>query len=135
MTWLKFHLSKNYLFAKIPPREEFLLILFGILSVLLIIFSIFAYKYFKDEKKPYLKVLREKVAVNCSIIGILGLILVFVGWQEIPYFSAPILILILMLVFFAIILYNIFYYQKNIKPQINKFKLEQNYQKYLPKNN
>jgi len=133
--WITDHFSGKYLFSATPPLDNeltiTLAIIFGVIIFLgIIIIAILAKK---ARRIPPYQDLKDRVANTFINFGIIGLMLVFFRWQEIPYLSAPILVLILIIVFLIYLSYTIMFWRRTTVKEIIKFKKEKAYRKYLPK--
>ena len=135
INWLKYHFSAKYLFSQYSPQENQLLLFLIIIFILFLLIALILFFVFSKRKNilQSSKIAYGKFANLFIFTAIGGLLLIFFRWQEIPILSAPILILMLLLVFVIILVYNILYLQKIVKPSKKDELEEQNYQKYLPR--
>ncbi len=134
--WLVNHFNAKYLFNTHPQADNGIVIFFIILSCLLIVVAIVSVFILGKKAKtvaPY-ATLKDKIFNNFITLGIIGLLLTFVYWQEIPYLSLPIILLVFILVIIGQTVYIILFWRRNINSDIAKYQVEQSYEKYLPKN-
>ena len=134
MDWIAQHLKASYLFNKMPSNDGnsllYLTVFFAAVIIIGILWSMALNK--KSQKIPAYKTLKEKIFNNFLSIGITGLVFVFFRWQTIPYFSAPILMILLLLVSLVIFVYIIVFWRRSIRPSAKAIDIEEKYQKYLP---
>lgn len=132
--WLKFHFSASYLFNKAPAVKGNSLLYLSIFFAIVIIVGILVSRYLDKftAKIPVYKDLKDKVFSDFLAIGIAGIIFVFFRWQQIPYFSAPIIMVLLLLVSIVVFVYIIIFWRKSIKTKTKNIDIEEEYQKYLP---
>lgn len=133
--WLINHFKASYLFDINPHFENSIIIFFTVLSCFLIIFAVVSsITLTKKSLKlaPYIA-LKDKIFNNFITSGIVGLLLTFVAWQEIPYLSTPILFIIFIIVIICQIVYIIMFYRKKITADVSEYRKEISYRKYLPK--
>lgn len=135
MNWLSYHFSASYLFNKNPETGGVLIIILTIYFILLIVIGLILAKIIKKRaaKITEYKVLREKILADFLAFGIIGLLLVFIRSQMIPFFSAPIIMLVFLLVNIIVFWYILMFYIKFSKPKVEKLSVEENYHRYLPK--
>ena len=111
-----------------PTITVFSVSIFFVLLGLIILFALA-----KTAKKipPYNEIKNKFASVFLTCGGI-GLFLSFCAWQEIPYLSGTLMILILSLIFVIWILYILIYLKRDFFKELEKFKRDERYKKYFP---
>ncbi|MCX6806718.1 MAG: hypothetical protein NT135_01190 [Candidatus Berkelbacteria bacterium] len=107
------------------------IIFFGLMLLLGVIIPILIKKRFK-KSPPYRK-LGEKIQSPILTFSIIGFILIFFGWQAIPYLSSRILLILLQLAFVCWLIYFLVYLLKIFPKEIANWHEELHKMKYLKK--
>lgn len=131
------YFSVSYILSANPEPAKNILVAYIIVFTLIIILGIIISTIFSKKAKktkPY-KLIQEKIIYHTVSVGIIGLLLVFFLWQEIPYLSSPIVVYILIAILIYLLVIDSIYYKNEVKSEIKKYKQELKYQKYLPKKN
>ncbi len=107
-----------------------------IFSILFILFFIFKITLLKKSKayKSY-KILSDKISSFLSTCAILGFVIIFCQWQNILFLSAPILLVILFIIFIVWFIIILRFYLKNFKILYKQEKQNKVFKKYLPDKN
>lgn len=136
ISWVKFHFSASYLFNRSPDVNGGSLVYLSVFFIFIIIAGLLiSMSLNKKEKKiPTYHELKEKIFYDSLAIGFTGILFIFFRWQQIPYFSAPILMILLLLATLAIFVYIIVFWRKTIRPTTKNISIEEQYRKYLPQN-
>lgn len=122
-----FNAANNYS-AKFLIVE--LIIIFVMIIIAIIIKQYFGYK-FRDIKSS--RILIYKLFNAIIACAILGSVLVFFQWQQIPYLSAKFLIFLLAIIFVIWIVFIVKFYFQEFKYIVKEEKQQQYFEKYLPK--
>lgn len=107
-----------------------MLIIFVVMVLVAIFFWMILGKIAK-KTTPF-KILQNKLTSLFATCGGIGLILVFLEWQTIPYLSTRILLLILFISFLIWFLIILLYIQRNFFVELDNFERQERYKKYLP---
>jgi len=67
-------------------------------------------------------------------VGIVGLLNLFARYENLPWLGSGIVLLVVFLVFAVTIIVNVAWSVKNIPAMLKESKIEERYNKYLPKN-
>lgn len=133
--WLVNHFNAKYLFDTTPQADNGIVIFFIILSCLLVILAIASVLLLakKATSLPPYGILKDKIFSTFLTMGIIGFLLTFVYWQEIPYLSLPFILLIFVIVIIGQIVYIILFYRKILQTDMKDYQQQISYEKYLPK--
>lgn len=123
----------DYLFTKTPPADSdyrYLVILFGVLIVI----AVSSWVYFAKKKKQLSLWgnIQGRVFNLFLYIGIIGLVLIFFRWQEIPYVGSRFFLIILLVAFLLWAAYVMFYRFIIFKELLANNKKKEEFEKYLP---
>lgn len=128
-------LDPSYVFEITPTLDNNIWYLAGIFGFFVILALIFWFWYGRKSKSfPLLVKMQGRMFNIFFYCGIIGLILVFFRWQQIPYLASRFFILLLILIFLVwlgLILYWRFY---KLSQEITKYCQKEQFEKYLPKN-
>lgn len=126
----------KFLFSLNPRFSNQAILYLLALFLLIILIGVLLYFIFNKKAKtlsPY-KILASRYLKICLTPAIIGLILIFFIWQQIPYLSVPILFMVDILVFVVLIIYTVIFWHNIIKKEVQKYKQQIRYEKYLPSN-
>ncbi|MEK7142762.1 MAG: hypothetical protein AAB785_00965 [Patescibacteria group bacterium] len=125
-----------YLFEKTPPADSdyrYLVFIFGFL-VIIAIANWFWYRR-KFIKIPVYREIRNKLFNIFFYPSIVGLFLIFCRWQAIPYLGSRFFLGLLLIVFVIWLIYLLYFRLIIFPKEIKEFLKQENFNKYLPKNN
>lgn len=126
--------NPNYLFDPTPGSKNHYYIPLIIIFAIFIIGSILCKKYLKKHKKNQaLRRLFKNTPRNLMTIGIIGLLLLAIRYENLPYLSMRFflwLLIIITIVFFAKTIYT---YTKKYPIEKEKIRKQIEKKKYLPK--
>lgn len=114
------------------PKLTLSLLIISIVFILLAIIIWCLSKKISKKIPPYKK-LSDKFVSLFTTFGVIGIFLAFFSWQEIPYFSSRILILLSILFFILWLLVILIYIQRRFSWELEKFKQDERFKKYLPR--
>ena len=122
--------SKDYLLDPNTPGESRLYIPLTVLFGTLVIFSVIT-KFIRSS--DIIKI-AERYFISFLTIGILGFFYLFFRYEELPYLSARIILLLILVSLFVWESINVIWTIKSIPEYKKEKETEARYQKYLPKN-
>lgn len=122
--------SFSYLFKLVPPAKFQYYWILLIFFLTIFICSLILNK--KIRKNFILKKLLKKKLNHLKILGIIGLILLFCRYTQIPYLSMRAGLLIIILAIIYVIARSIYVYQKEYPHHVQHFIDKKEKNKYLP---
>jgi len=127
--------SLDYIFEKNPPAISnylYLSFIFGFFIIL----GIFFWVWNAREKNQlfFWKKYKAKLFNLFIYTGLVGLILVFSRWQEIPYLGSRLFLIIDLLVFIVWGLIILYFRMLILPKEIINYRKIKDFEKYLPKN-
>jgi len=121
--------SKNYLFNPNTPGESRIYIPLIILFGSLILFAVLSKLVRNHEARK----ISGKYFVSFLTIGILGFFYLFFRYEELPYLGSRLFLLLILLTLFVWIAVNSIWAVRFIPKYREQKKIEERYEKYLPK--
>lgn len=128
-------LKFSYYFNPSPVTSQQVLIIYLIFFLILVLLAVLTKIYLRklgQTKPPYLKLLDITYTplLTCAILGI---VLTFFRWQELPYLSMRILIILLMFFILGLSIYVIIYYLSGFQKELRSFIEQEKFNQYIPK--
>jgi len=132
---MKEFITSSQLFWANPDYNSNLTLILSLVSVLMIITGIIVWFGLKNksEKIPPYGELRNKIMSLLATTGIIGLLLGLFSWQEIPYLSSRLLVLILAFIFVIWFIFILIYIKRDLSRELKEFQQVQRFKKYLPR--
>lgn len=127
--------SSKYLFTPVPPPDSRMVLVVTIILLIMIGLGLGCWFYLGklNRQFPLYENLRGKLTSLLVTCGSIGLLLMFFRWQAIPYLASRVLFFILIIIFAIWALFILLYIQRTFSRELEKFRQEERYKKYLPR--